>query len=50
VLSKDDLAQMTDGQREILFLGMKIENEAIIKILKKLNISEDVIAKIRRNK
>jgi hypothetical protein len=50
VLSKDDLAQMTDGQREILFLGMKIENEAIINILKKLNISEDVIAKIRRNK
>ena len=50
MLSKDDLAQMTDGQREILFLGMKIENEAIIKTLKKLNISEDVIAKIRRNK
>ncbi len=50
MLSKDDLAQMTDGQREILLLGMKIENDAVIKILRTLEVSEDIIATIKRGK
>lgn len=50
MLSKDDLSQMTKGQLEILILGMQIENEAVIKVLKTLKVSEDIIAAIKRSK
>lgn len=50
MLSREDIALMTAGQREILFLGMQIENEAVVKILMALNVSEDIIATIRRSK
>ncbi len=50
MLSKEDLAQMTDGQREILLLGMKIENDAVVNILRTLKVSEDIIATIKRSK
>ena len=50
MLSKDDLAQMTEGQRQILLLGMKIENDAVVKILRALNVSEDIIATVKRGK
>jgi hypothetical protein len=33
-LSKYDIAQMTDGQREILFIGMSMERQRIIKLIK----------------
>jgi hypothetical protein len=34
LLSKYDIAQMTDGQREILFIGMSMERQRIIKLIK----------------
>lgn len=34
-MSKYDIAQMTDGQREILYTGMKMEQDRIIKLLEK---------------
>jgi len=50
-LSKYDIDQMTDGQREILFVGMKMERERILARLDKLpkdftyniNLIKDVI-------
>jgi hypothetical protein len=50
MLSKDDLNQMTKGQIEILLLGMKIENDAVVKVLRSLKVSEDIIATIKRSK
>lgn len=33
-LSKHDIADMTDGQREILFVGMAMERQRIINVIK----------------
>lgn len=35
VLSMHDIAQMTDGQREILNAGMKMERDRVLAILSK---------------
>lgn len=35
MLSKHDIESMTDGQREILAVGMKMEQDRIIAILRK---------------
>lgn len=35
MLSKYDIAQMTDGQREILFVGMAMERERITKVIER---------------
>lgn len=32
-MSKHDIALMTDGQREILYVGMKMEQDRIIKVI-----------------
>jgi hypothetical protein len=37
MLSKQDIAMMTDGQREILYVGMKMEHDRIIKLLEQVN-------------
>lgn len=33
-MSKDDIAQMTEGQREILFVGMAMERNRISNLIK----------------
>lgn len=33
-MSKHDIADMTDGQREILFVGMAMERQRIINVIK----------------
>ncbi len=33
-MSKHDIADMTDGQREILFVGMSMERQRIINLIK----------------
>jgi hypothetical protein len=41
VLSKDDIAQMSDGQREILNAGIKIERNRVLAVLKEQKASAD---------
>ena len=53
MLSKYDIQQMSDGQREILFVGMKMERDRILAKLDTLpkdftyniNLIKDVIKK-----
>lgn len=41
MLSKDDIAQMSDGQREILNAGIKIERNRVLAVLKEQKASAD---------
>lgn len=36
MLSKYDIAMMTDGQREILYVGMKMERDRIVSSIRKM--------------
>jgi hypothetical protein len=41
MLSKHDIESMTDGQREILAVGMKMEQDRIVRILQEERIQAE---------
>lgn len=43
MLSKSDIAMMSDGQREILYVGMKMEQDRILSIIEELKKSNSSI-------